>query len=225
MPPGIVEQEIRQPMPLTPPTPWHNKPVFLYFFNTPTMDRATEVLLLEFPGTLFLADFAPGLERQSRLHLSQGIVYIGSRQPDGSLRTAPLAQPSFESWASAALGGTATHPQDDPDSDGVSNLFEYLSGTNPSSPDAGLSQPNLRHNPDQTLTFSWRQALVSAHATLTPLSSTTLSDFQPVPTPSITDIPPIPLPPGVEWRSLTFPTPGPTNSLFMTLRATLLLKQ
>jgi hypothetical protein len=221
-PPGVVEQEVRAPLPLATAAPWHRKPIFLYFFNAPTLQTATEALLLEFPATLFNADLSSVFEAQVRLHLSTATVRFGSRQADGSLRTAPLPWPCYQRWAAGALGGSpATAPLDDPDRDGVCNLLEYLHGTQPGIPDAALSQPRLEYHANQTITFSWRQAPVDAHAVFAALATDHLQ-LAPQPLTGLIQNPPPPylLPPGIQWRSLQLPATAPRR--FLTLKGTLL---
>jgi hypothetical protein len=203
--PGKVQSEIRQALPSPLPATYQGKSIFCYFFNASTMSQATEALLLQFPTTLFQGDFAIGFEAQVRLHLSQATVHLGSRQPNGSLRTAPLPWPCYANWATTALGNAAKGQRDDPDHDGVCNLLEYVAGTNPALPDAALSRTVLVRNGDQTVTFSWRQAALLIDTTCVPHAGASLTGSQPVLTPILTVLPPMALPPGIQWRSVTVP--------------------
>lgn len=53
-------------------------------------------------------------------------------------------QPMFKGWAASTFSGVQDDSSaGDPDNDGVSNVFEYLMGTDPLTPDAGLSIGSL----------------------------------------------------------------------------------
>ena len=205
---GIVEKELRQIIPTPAPSAWQGKSIFIYCFNAESSSLATEALLLEFPSASFAADFAPGLDAQVRLHLSEATVHVGSRQADGSLRTAALPAPDYSTWSTAAIGTTGAGALNDPDHDGICNLLEYAMGANPSLQDSPKCATVITKNPDQTVTFSWPQSSLITGITCVPYAGDSLGNFAPITAPITRSEPPDALAPGVQWCSVTVPIDG-----------------
>ena len=96
-----------------------------------------EFLVARFPGIVFEADDATGLEPLQSLHFGDARIVIGNRFGDTQVSTS--SAPSVGSFATWILGFPAiTDPTDrepgaDPDRDGRTNFLEYATGGDPGS--------------------------------------------------------------------------------------------
>jgi hypothetical protein len=61
-----------------------------------------------------------------------------------------------DGWEIANFGGTGVDPRADPDKDGMSNLQEYLAGTNPKDPTSALAVQSVRSTGDGALHLQWQ---------------------------------------------------------------------
>lgn len=102
-----------------------------------------EFLVARFPGQVFEAESATGLEPLLALHLADAKVIVGNRS--GSTELATSSAPSvgsFGTWLSGfptITDPSMKSPEADPDSDGRSNFLEYATGGNPT--ESGDSSP------------------------------------------------------------------------------------
>lgn len=97
-----------------------------------------EFLVARFKGQAFAADPDTGLESQVSLHLADARLIVGNRRGPAAISTStsPVSG-SYPSWIGSYPGLTEesdTLPHADPDGDGRSNLLEYATGGDPSSP-------------------------------------------------------------------------------------------
>lgn len=99
--------------------------------------ESDEFLVARFPGIVFEADHATGLEPLQSLHFGDARVVVGNRFGDTQVTT--TTAPGVGSFGTWILGFPAiTDPSDrepgaDPDRDGRSNFLEYATGGDPAS--------------------------------------------------------------------------------------------
>jgi hypothetical protein len=129
--------EISRRRPLEANDPLTNCSIFVVILNASIAAEATECLVLKFPAR-FEADVAPGLDRQTAVHLNQATVLYGMKNDQGFHLEIAQAS-SFDGWAQSMLGGCPASEQAasaDADGDGTTNLDEFVCGTDPGRTDA-----------------------------------------------------------------------------------------
>lgn len=94
------------------------------------------------------AHVAGALAHGGGLWLGGQFTHCEGQRRDGLVRLEFDRAAGFEAWATACFRLTPTPPEqqaaeDDPDGDGAVNALEYATGTDPSSPDAGVGELRL----------------------------------------------------------------------------------
>jgi len=213
--PGQFEIACRRP--LSGHSPLIDLPIYVVLLNTLASSEASECVVLKFPAR-FAADAALGLDRQTALHLSQATVLFGTL--DELRFNLEISQTSpFADWAAAMIGNTEADERavgDDPDADGISNVDEFVGGTDPTFSE---TTPMLVSGPLQgNLVTVYLRCVAQFPGTVELLTSTDLSEEWTVAT-AVPEM--LPDPAGQPGMGLfQFKLPAPTR-LFVRPRVTL----
>ncbi|MGI9243274.1 MAG: hypothetical protein ACR2RV_20925 [Verrucomicrobiales bacterium] len=204
--PGVIESFASEPIQSTASPA--GEVLHLIVGNAPTLEMATELLVLNFPTSLLAADYPGGIEAYVSAHVRDASVNFGTTGPAG-LHTATTR--SYEGWAAYHLPGAAPDdlsPGGNPDLDELTNIFEFSQGSDPADGSASGNGFTVEIEAGISYAVFNRRLLEPALSYQVEVYSTGQSEWQPVTSTIeiLTSADPAP-PPGYERVRQPLPSP------------------